>query len=135
MTTIAKALEALNITEYTTSEEDYDNEQDFLNGFKKVTGTTSDGSSILSSDPIDFGVTWRAVDKKKQELIDAEPLRLLRAERDRLIAETDWWASSDLTMTQAQIDYRQALRDITTTQTPAVDANGNLTGVTWPTKP
>jgi hypothetical protein len=52
----------------------------------------------------------------------------LRKERNRRIAETDWWASSDLTMTQAQTDYRQALRDITESAT-------SLDDVTWPTKP
>ena len=38
---------------------------------------------------------------------------IMRGERDRLIRDTDWWAGSDHTMTQAQKDYRQALRDIT----------------------
>ena len=52
----------------------------------------------------------------------------LRQERDRLIAATDWWASSDLTMTSAQTTYRQALRDITTSAT-------SLDDVSWPTKP
>lgn len=55
-------------------------------------------------------------------------LAALRFERDRLISETDWWAGSDLTMTQAQIDYRQALRDIT-------DSYTSLDDVVWPTKP
>ena len=52
----------------------------------------------------------------------------LRNERNRLLAETDWWASSDLTMTSAQTTYRQALRDITDNAT-------SLDDVTWPTKP
>ena len=65
---------------------------------------------------------------KITELTAAEPMRLLREERNRRIAETDWWASSDLTMTQAQTDYRQALRDIT-------DSATSLDDVTWPTKP
>tara|TARA_R100001510_G_C7624084_1_gene184314 strand:+ start:791 stop:1111 length:321 start_codon:yes stop_codon:yes gene_type:complete len=65
---------------------------------------------------------------KIAELTAAEPMRLLREERNRKIAETDWWASSDLTMTQAQTDYRQALRDITNNAT-------SLDDVTWPTKP
>ena len=43
----------------------------------------------------------------------AEPLKLLREERNKKIAETDWWASSDLTMTTEQTAYRQTLRDIT----------------------
>jgi len=55
-------------------------------------------------------------------------MKALRAERDRLIAATDWWASSDLTMTAEQTAYRQALRDITDTAT-------SLDDVTWPTKP
>ena len=54
----------------------------------------------------------------------------LREQRNALLAETDWWASSDLTMTQAQTDYRQALRDITD------HANWpNLADSDWPTKP
>lgn len=52
----------------------------------------------------------------------------LRNERNRLIAETDWWASSDLTMTSAQTTYRQALRDIT-------DTYSSLDDVVWPEKP
>jgi hypothetical protein len=32
-----------------------------------------------------------------------------------MLSETDWWASSDLTMTDAQKKYRQDLRDITKT--------------------
>ena len=68
------------------------------------------------------------VNAKVAELTAAEPMRLLREERNRRIAETDWWASSDLTMTQAQTDYRQALRDIT-------DSATSLDDVTWPTKP
>ena len=69
-----------------------------------------------------------AINEKIDELKAAEPMRLLREERDRLISQTDWWASSDLTMTDAQKTYRQALRDITKSAT-------SLDDVTWPTKP
>ena len=55
-------------------------------------------------------------------------MKALRAERDRLIAATDWWAGSDRTMTDAQTAYRQALRDIT-------DSASSLDDVTWPTAP
>jgi hypothetical protein len=56
------------------------------------------------------------------------PMHELRAKRDALIAETDWWANSDLTMTAEQTAYRQALRDL-----PAntVDPENPV----WPTKP
>ena len=68
-------------------------------------------------------------------LTAAEPMRLLREERDRLIALTDWRFRSDLSPSQAWIDYSQALRDLPATASPSLDKNGNLTGVTWPTPP
>lgn len=53
-----------------------------------------------------------------------------RSLRENFLKETDWWASSDLTMTQAQRTYRQALRDITD------HANWpHLLDADWPTKP
>ena len=55
-------------------------------------------------------------------------LDCLRGTRNLLLSNTDVWALSDRTMTQAQIDYRQALRDITDNAT-------SLDDVTWPTKP
>ena len=55
---------------------------------------------------------------------------MMRASRDMRLTATDWWAGSDHTMTQAQIDYRQALRDITD------HANWpDLAASDWPTKP
>ena len=72
--------------------------------------------------------TEAEIDAKVVELEAAEPLRLLRVERNQRLANTDWWASSDLTMTEAQTAYRQALRDITETYT-------SLDDVIWPEKP
>ena len=91
-------------------------------------GCRLNGSAIESSDPAHFGTTWAAVLAKKNALVAAEPMRLLREERNRRLAETDWWAMSDRTMTSAQTTYRQALRDIT-------DSATSLDDVTWPTKP
>tara|TARA_B100000212_G_C27102446_1_gene416976 strand:- start:54 stop:425 length:372 start_codon:yes stop_codon:yes gene_type:complete len=62
----------------------------------------------------------------------AEPMRLLRIERDRRIAKTDWRASSDLTLTDAWKTYRQALRDLPANQTPV---DKELSNITWPTEP
>jgi len=65
-----------------------------------------------------------------QAQLDSSAADQNRRSRDRLIAETDWWASSDLTMSSAQNSYRQALRDIT--------AHSNWPHVEeadWPTKP
>ena len=48
--------------------------------------------------------------------------------RDDLLTETDWWASSERTMTDAEVTYRHALRD--------VPAQADFpTSITWPTKP
>ena len=65
-----------------------------------------------------------------QTSIDNEKAETNRVHRDRLIAETDWWAVADRTMTAEQTAYRQALRDITT------HANWpHLEEADWPTKP
>ena len=62
------------------------------------------------------------------EYANRTPLNDLREERNILLAKTDWWASSDLTMTDAQKKYRQDLRDITKTYK-------TLDDVKWPTEP
>ena len=62
-------------------------------------------------------------------------MRLLREERNRKLQETDWWVLPDRTASQEQKDYRQALRDLPSTSSPELDVQGNLTNVTWPTKP
>jgi hypothetical protein len=76
-----------------------------------------------------------AINTKIAELTAAEPLRLLRQQRNQLLAQTDWRFRSDLTPSQAWIDYCQALRDLPANSTPALDENGQLTGVNWPTPP
>ena len=60
-----------------------------------------------------------------------------RAERDRRIAETDYMALSDVTMSQATTTYRQDLRDITSHANWPNLANADMdgTGGDWPTKP
>jgi len=136
---LAKALFELNVKEYILRGEPK-NETEFNAMFRKVTGADSNGSAIESSKPSDFGVTWKQVSDKKKALEDAEPMRLLRRKRDRLLAETDWWASSDLTITDAQKKYRQDLRDITKTASPKIIGDGpstslDMSSVTWPSKP
>jgi len=81
--------------------------------------------------------TRAQVEAKIAELKAAEPVRLLRIERDRLIAETDWWVLPDRTPTDEQLAYRQALRDLPDNSTPVLDSTTRLgiSGVTWPTKP
>ena len=127
MASVSQALSELNITEWVLRGEPT-TEAEFNQMFRKVTGADANGSAIESSNPADFGTDWATVSAKVAELTAAEPMKALRAERDRLIAQTDWWASSDLTMTAEQTAYRQALRDITESAT-------SLDDVVWPTKP
>lgn len=73
--------------------------------------------------------------KKCEELQAAEPMQLLKEERNRRIAESDWRFLSDQTPSQAWINYRQALRDLPANSSPKLNENGQLTNVTWPEKP
>ena len=81
--------------------------------------------------------TETEINSKISELDNAEPMRLLRIERDTRIAKTDWRASSDLTLTDAWKTYRQALRDLPASATPKLNSyyELDLTSVTWPTEP
>ena len=55
----------------------------------------------------------------------------LRQERNRRLAETDFYGNSDVTMSDDMKTYRQALRDL-----PAgKDTVEKCENATWPTKP
>tara|TARA_Y100000992_G_C21157507_1_gene439333 strand:+ start:221 stop:586 length:366 start_codon:yes stop_codon:yes gene_type:complete len=89
----------------------------------------------LESDVI--GLTEEELLNKKEELQNAEPMRLLRVRRNNKLAETDWTQNRDITLSNDTDwkTYRQALRDLPSTASPKLDEEGNLTNVTWPTKP
>jgi len=75
-----------------------------------------------------------AFDNANTAWTNATPARRmvdLRKQRDKLLAETDYMALGDVTLSDAWKTYRQALRDITDT-TPSDDA---LSNITFPTKP
>src|SRR6056300_888252 len=75
------------------------------------------------------------IQAKIAELEAAEPMRLLRIQRNQLLQQTDWRFRSDLTPSQEWIDYCQALRDLPVNSEPQLDENGNLTNVNWPVPP
>ena len=81
--------------------------------------------------------TESAIDTEVTRLNNAEPMKLLRDERNRKLAATDWRASSDLTLADDWKTYRQALRDLPASASPKVDSDGNLdmSSVTFPTEP
>ena len=94
-----------------------------------------DYSKIHWIDVPESPATIEQVNDKLTELRVAEPMRLLRQERNQKLTETDWMANSDVTMSDDWKTYRQALRDLPSTASPSLDDNGQLTNVTWPTKP
>ena len=75
-----------------------------------------------------------ARDAEEQAWADDAPARALatlRARRNQLLAETDFYGNSDVTMSDDMKTYRQALRDL-----PAgKDTVEKCENATWPTKP
>ena len=136
MTTISTALTSLGVTEWVLRGEPT-NEEEFNSMFRKVTGADSNGSAIESADPKDWGVTFAQVAGEKTLLQSREPMRLLRIERDRLLAETDWTALGDVTQSSDMKSYRTKLRDLPASASPKLSSDGSLdmSSVTFPTKP
>ena len=85
--------------------------------------------------------TDSAIDAEVTRLTNAEPMRLLRMERDRRLTDCDWIITMHkelgTNIPDAWKTYRQALRDLPASASPSLDANGKLdsTSVTWPTEP
>ena len=98
------------------------------------TGTDYSGLNWLDSST---KPTESEIDAEVTRLTNAEPMRLLRVERDARLAACDWRASSDLTLADAWKTYRQSLRDLPASASPKVDSDGNLdmSSVTFPTEP
>ena len=75
-----------------------------------------------------------ARDNEEAAWANAAPARALanlRGKRNRLLAETDFYGNSDVTMSDDMTTYRQALRDL-----PAgKDTVDKCNNATWPTKP
>ena len=112
--------------------------------FRSYNGLTEKSTSV---DPyIERGVVYlhkiEALDDSQkaaaQTARDNATAEATRAVRDMRLAETDWMANSDVTMTDAWKTYRQALRDITkhsnwpNLKMPAPDGSGDND---WPVKP
>ena len=85
--------------------------------------------------------TEAEITAKIAELEAEEPVRLLRIERDKRLAATDWKVvkakETGTNLSAAFKEYRQALRDLPSTATPTLDERGDLdlSSVTWPTEP
>ena len=88
---------------------------------------------VDATDDAEVGGTWDgSVFTPNDTRTEAQKLEEMwtyfRSNRDKRLRETDWWASSDRTMTAEQTAYRQALRDLPA-NTP------DPFNPVWPTKP
>ena len=85
--------------------------------------------------------TEEEVNAKASELERDEPFKLLREERNKRIADTDWTQLKDIDLDIIRErnwkNYRQALRDLPAKSNPKLDSLGDLdfSSVTWPDKP
>ena len=98
----------------------------------KTFSTTDWNLEVWDTLVLDDKPPRQAFEAKLQELIDARPLKKLRAERDALLSQTDKYATIDFphgseAAKQAWLDYRQALRDL--------PANTDASNPTWPIAP
>ena len=96
------------------------------------------------------GLTWldsgtapteSEIDAEVTRLNNAEPMRLLRVERDKRLTDCDWVSAkatdTGVAVSAAWKTYRQSLRDLPASASPSLDSYGDLdlTSVTWPTEP
>jgi len=86
----------------------------------------------MFQDTTEDGVTTTKAEHEAayQAILDARTATANRATRDTKLAETDFYALSDVTMSAEMTTYRQALRDITSHENWP-----NLEEADWPTKP
>lgn len=86
----------------------------------------------MFADTTEDGVTTTKAEHEAayQARLDANAATANRATRNSKLAETDFYALSDVTMSDAMATYRQALRDL-----PTHDNWPNLEEADWPTAP
>ena len=92
---------------------------------QEVTSGKKRGSTTVTTDKDKetVTVTYTAVAQT-----DAEHWASIRTQRDAKLAESDWRANSDVTMSSAWKTYRQALRDLPASESDPDD-------ITWPDEP
>jgi hypothetical protein len=92
-------------------------------------GFTYDDIEILT--PNTEKPLYEDVYNKFLEIKNKKYFSVLRRERNNKLAETDWMANSDVTMSEEWKEYRQSLRDITT----QIPVDMELSNINWPIPP
>lgn len=103
-----------------------------------LNGDSYSGLNWMDASPAPTEEELRA---KIEELDAAEPMRLLRIERDKRLADSDWVVVRSISTGEALSKewkkYLQDLRDLPATAKPKLDSAGRLddSSVDWPVKP
>tara|TARA_R100001163_G_scaffold60794_1_gene50343 strand:+ start:650 stop:976 length:327 start_codon:yes stop_codon:yes gene_type:complete len=100
-----------------------------INGVRQL---ITDDDKVIKDGGLVGAKTYRETQIKEFE--DAQldrDLSELREKRNKLLAETDFYALSDVTMSDEMKKYRQDLRDLPS----GLDTVEKVANVTYPTKP
>ena len=92
--------------------------------FKMVDGVSIQLTAAEETARDSEEATWAAGE-------DDRALASMREDRNRRLADTDWYGASDLTMSADMTTYRQNLRDLPAGKT----TKAHVDAATWPTKP
>ena len=87
----------------------------------------------INNEIIELTTEEEAILNEKESLAPTpfeKAIQILREDRNKLLADTDWMANSDVTMSDEWKTYRQALRDITKTYSSLYED-----GFKFPTEP
>ncbi len=113
-----------------------------MRGVKPDATVSEQYNAVIWQDESQTKPTEDEVTAKVTALNDAEPMRLLRVERDRLIGQSDWRIvkakETSTNIPAAWKTYRQALRDLPASSTPKLIDDTDfldMSSVTWPTPP
>ena len=109
------------------------------------------GAEWNVTDDVYTGIEWLDKNQTKPTLEEVsttvtrlnneEPMRLLRVERDKRLADCDWVVTKAIdtgdTVSNVLKAYRQSLRDLPASASPNLNSDYelDLTSITWPTKP
>ena len=88
---------------------------------------TESGVIAYDADGNEVTLDVAAVEAETVTVEREQNFKILRAKRNQLLAETDYFANTDVTMSDEMRSYRQALRDLPATTDPA--------NPTWPVRP
>ena len=100
----------------------------------------NDYLTLLWDDDSYVKPTEQEILTKKTELVNEYPIQMMREQRNFLLMESDKYSLPDYPHNsegkkEEWLSYRQDLRNMTSSQSPSINLNGELINVTWPTIP